>query len=538
MTGQPWWQAAVIYQVYPRSFADSDGDGLGDLPGLTSRLDYLAGTLGADAIWICPFYPSPLVDFGYDVTDFTAVDPAYGTLADFDALIAEAHRRGLRVIIDYIPNHSSDQHPWFRESRSRRDSPRRDWYVWADPAPGGGPPSNWTSEMGGSTWQLDPPTGQYYLHSFHREQPDLNWRCPALREAMLGVLRWWLDRGVDGIRIDVAHLLAKHPGLADNPVRARPQSNPTDRQHPDFDTQLHVNDRMQPEVHEYLAMIRAVLDSCTERTGRERVAMAEIEAMPWPHWSRFFGRNGEGVQLPFNFHLIEADWAPAALAASIEGQEAALPPGAWPNYVLQNHDRPRLASRLGTEQVRTAAMLLLTLRGTPTLYYGEELGLADHPIGPARWLDPLGRDQSRLPMPWTAEPGGGFSARPGAVSWLPPYPDTGRVSVRAQLADPASVLSLYRELIACRRTTPALLAGGYQTVRADGGCLCYLRSDGAQQVLVALNLAPAPATVRLPAPGWMLLDTCGRSGRRVRAEVELPPATGAVIELDRATPGT
>jgi alpha-glucosidase len=521
----------VIYEVYPRSFADASGDGVGDLPGVTSRLDYLANTLGVDAIWVCPFYPSPMVDFGYDVAGFTAVDPVYGTLADFDTLARAAHSRGVRVIIDYIPNHSSDQHPWFTQSRSSKGHPKRDWYVWADPALGGGSPSNWTSEMGGSVWQFDTTTGQYYLHSFHSQQPDLNWRSAALREAMLGVLRFWLGHGADGIRIDVAHMLAKHPNFADNPVRQQPLRNLTDRQHPDYDAQEHLNDRLQPEVHEYLAMMRRVLDDCSRRTGRDRIAMAEVEVLPWKTWSRFFGARDDGVHLPFNFQLIEADWSPAALAASIEGQEAALPAGAWPNYVLQNHDRPRLATRLGSEHVRNAAMLLLTLRGTPTLYYGEELGLADLPVDPGRWLDPLGRDESRAPMPWTVAPGSGFSPANSAASWLPPYPDPGTVSVEAQLGDPRSVLNLYRNLIACRREVPALLAGSYETIHAADGCLCYLRATDTQQVLVALNLAAAPATIKLPRRGRLLLDTSVRRGQSLEAQLDLPAHSGAIVEL-------
>jgi alpha-glucosidase len=523
--GEPWWRTAVIYEVYPRSFADADGDGIGDLRGITSRLAYLAGTLGVDAIWICPFYPSPQIDFGYDISDYTGVDPDYGTLADFDALVAEAHRRGLRVIIDYVPNHSSDQHPWFTASRSSRDDLHRDWYIWADPAAGGGPPSNWTSEAGGSAWQFDDTTGQYYLHSFHRSQPDLNWRSESFRQAMLGVLGWWLEHDADGIRIDVAHLIAKHPGLADNPVRAEPLRNPTDRQHPDYDQQWHLNDRLHADVHDYLAMIRTVLDDSSVRTGRERVAIAELEALDWPVWGQFFGSDGEGVHLPFNFRLIETAWQPQALAAAIEGQEAALPAGAWPNNVLQNHDRPRLATRLGPEHVRVAAMLLLTLRGTPTLYYGEELGLPDLPIDPARWRDALGRDESRAPMPWD-------TCLPSKPGWLSAYPDLAAVSVKAQETDPASVLSLYRALISLRKRNPALLTGDYQTIKADDSCLCYQRSRPDQQLLIALNLGRENYALALPVPGRILLDTACRNDRCAVTELILPPHTGAVLALD------
>jgi alpha-glucosidase len=350
---------------------------------------------------------------------------------------------------------------------------------------------------------------------------------------MLGVLEFWLGHGADGIRIDVAHMLAKHPGFADNPVREQPLRNLTDRQHPDFDRQEHLNDRLQPEVHEYLATIRRVLDDWSARTGRERVAMAEVEVMPWDRWSLFFGRRDDGVHMPFNFQLIEADWSPEALAASIEGQEAALPVWAWPNYVLQNHDRPRLATRVGPRHVRNAAMLLLTLRGTPTLYYGEELGLADRAVGRERWLDPLGRDESRAPMPWTSAPGGGFGPL-GVSSWLPPYADLATVSVEAQLRDRGSVLNLYRSLIALRRSSPALLGGGYETVKAADGCLCYLRSTDEQQVVVALNLGASGAEVELPGPGRLLLDTFGHRGQTPRRRLDLAPYSGAIVELDPA----
>jgi alpha-glucosidase len=523
----PWWHTATIYEIYPRSFADHDGDGIGDLRGITDRLPYLSDTLGIDTIWICPFYPSPLVDFGYDVSDFTAVDPTLGTLDDFDTLIDRAHRRGLRVLIDYIPNHSSDQHPWFLDSRGSRNSSHRDWYVWAAPAPHGGPPSNWASEMGGSTWQYDQPTGQYYLHSFHREQPDLNWRNPRLRAAMLDVLRFWLDRRVDGVRIDVAHMIAKHPQFADNPPRPHPIRNITDRQHADFDTQQHLHDRLHPDLHGYLGDIRRVLDEYTARTGRARIALAEVEVMPWSAWSRFFGANGDGIHLPFNFQLIEAAWVPHELAAGIEAQEAALPPGAWPNYVLQNHDRPRLATRLGAEQVRNAAVLLLTARGTPTLYYGEELGLPDRPLDPARWQDPLGRDESRAPMPWS--PNG------PTTTWIPAYPNLDRVSVAAQLADPSSALNLYRDLLRLRRQHRALQVGAYQTVPdSPTDCLCYLRTTTTEAIYIALNLGPQQRTVTLPGRGRVLLTTDNPPGTTPIRDLHLPPHTGAVIELDQA----
>jgi len=528
-----WWKTAVVYEIYPRSFCDHNGDGIGDLTGIVDHLPYLRHTLGVDAIWICPFYPSPLLDFGYDVSDFTGVDATLGTLDDFDALIRAAHDLGIRVLIDYIPNHSADTHQWFEQARSSRTNAKRDWYIWADPAADGGPPNNWTSEMGGSTWEYDEPSGQYYLHSFHSGQPDLNWRNADLRDAMLDVLRFWLARGVDGVRIDVAHMIAKDPLLADNPVRAQPRRNDTDRQHADYDTQVHVNDRLHPDVHQYLRLIRAVLDEFGARTGRERVAIAEVEVMPWPAWSEFFGADLDGIHLPFNFSLIEAAWTPRELAAAVEAQEAAVPPGAWPNYVLQNHDRPRLATRIGEQHVRNAAVLLLTLRGTPTLYYGEELGLADHPIDRALWRDPLGRDESRAPMPWTAAAKGGF-CRGGVEPWLPAYPDAERVSVEAQLCDPGSVLSLYRDLLALRSRMPVLRLGDYAGVQdAPPDCLCFVRRDATTEVFVALNLGGRPRTVTLPRPGRVLLTTASaRQAAQHERGVTLGPFGGAIVLLD------
>ncbi|WP_028921683.1 alpha-amylase family glycosyl hydrolase [Pseudonocardia acaciae] len=504
-----WWRRAVIYEIYPRSFADGNGDGIGDIRGIIGRLDYLAGTLGVDAIWCGPLYPSPQVDFGYDISDMTDIDPVFGDLADFDELVAAAHARNLRVIIDFVPNHTSDRHPWFVESRSSRDNPKRDWYVWADPKPDGSPPSNWTSEQGGSTWELDEHTGQYYLHSFHRAQPDVNWRNPELRAAMLDVLRFWLDRGVDGFRIDVLHMIAKHPELRDNPVREHPEPNPTDRQHPDYDTQWHVHDRMHPDLHGYIREMRAVLDEYSERTGRERIAIGEIEAMPWDAWVAYLGEELDGVHFTFNFNFIEAGWDAESLRGSIEAQEAALPAGAWPNYVLSNLDRPRLATRNGPDSVRVAAMLLLTLRGTPTLYYGDELGLADIDIPPAQWQDPLGRDQERAPMPWTARDNGGFTG-PGVRPWLPVTAEYLSRSVESQLADEGSVLGLYRRLLAVRRASPALVDGDHEPIdtgAAGKHCLAYLRRHPDQTLAVLLNLGPDETTIELPAPGGVVLSS-------------------------------
>ena len=338
----PWWQGAVIYENHLPTFRDGDGDGVGDLQGLVDSLDYLAEVLRVDAIWVGPFYRSPLLDQGFDISDYYDVEPVFGSLATVDKLLAEAHARGLKVIADYVPNHTSDQHPWFVESRSSRDDPRRGWYVWADPRPDGSAPNNWVSESGGPAWELDAATGQYYLHSHLKEQPDLNWRNPQVRSAMLDVLRFWLDRGVDGVRIDVAHMLMKDPLLRDNPPNPSGEPNPWDIQHPDFTSQLHVNDRLHPDLHDVLREIRGVLDSYDDR-----VAIAEIEALSWEPWAEFFGAELDGIHLPFAFRLIETPWQADTLAAELRELQSALPPAAWPCLALGNHDRPRLATRLG-----------------------------------------------------------------------------------------------------------------------------------------------------------------------------------------------
>ncbi|MGO1050132.1 alpha-amylase family glycosyl hydrolase [Crossiella sp. CA198] len=520
-----WWRDAVIYQVYPRSFADSDGDGIGDLLGLVDKLDYLANTLGVDAIWLCPVYPSPQIDFGYDISDHTAIDPVFGTDADFAELITAAHARGLKLIIDFVPNHTSDQHPWFQESRAGKDNPKRDWYVWADPRPDGTPPSNWTSEQGGSTWEFDQATGQYYLHSFHRTQPDVNWRNPELRAAMLKVLRHWLDRGVDGFRIDVLHLIAKDPAFTDNPPRPLPAPNGTDLQHPDYDTQWHLHDRLHPDLDGYITEIRALLDEYTARTGQERIAIGEVEAMPWTAATRFLGAQLNGVHFTFNFDFLETRWHAKALRAAIGAQEAALPPDAWPNYVLSNHDRPRLPTRLGPEHTRVAALLLLTLRGTPTLYYGEELGLSDLPIPRERWQDPLGRDQVRGPMPWTSTE---------HTTWLPANAHYLANTVESQLADPHSTLTLYCRLLALRRANPALHRGDYQALAGlPEHCLAYLRGTPAHTLAVLLNLGPDPATITLPRPGNALLSTSGTAPDGTRSEFQVPAHAGLIVALTR-----
>jgi alpha-glucosidase len=530
-----WWREAVVYENHLPSLRDGNGDGIGDLHGLIDALDYLAGTLGVDAIWVGPFFRSPLLDQGFDVTDHTEVDPVFGDLQTFERLVDEAHARGVRIIVDYIPNHTSDQHPWFVESRASRESPRRDWYIWADPAPGGGPPNNWTAEVGGSVWEWDEATEQYYLHSHLPQQPDLNWRNPAVREAMLDVLRLWLERGADGVRIDVAHMLMKDPELRDNPPSPAGHANPFELQHPEFFAQLHVNDRAHPDVHEVLAEIRSVLDAFGDR-----VAIGEIEAMEWDAWAQYYGKDDDGVHLPFAFKLIETSWSAPALATTLRDLEAALPEEAWPVLALGNHDRSRLASRIGRAQARVAAMLLLTLRGTPVLLYGDELGMVDQPVPRERQRDLFGlvndggvsHDPARTPMPWSAAPNGGFSPAPEPDLWLPVARDYETVNVEAQLADGESMLSLYRALLALRRASPALRSGGYaQLPTAIDDCLVYARELAGERKLIALNLGDEPRRLPIGEPGGIALSTAlDRRGERVTGEVSLRPAEGVIVQ--------
>ena len=524
-----WWQRGIVYQVYPRSFQDSNGDGVGDLGGIPGRLDYLVA-LGVDAVWLSPVFPSPMVDFGYDVSCYTGIDPVFGTLADFDALVAEAHRRGLKVILDYVPNHSSDQHPWFLESRSGRGSPKRDWYLWHDAAADGGPPNNWLAHFGGRAWTWDEGSGQYYLHLFLPAQPDLNWRNPAVRQAMLDVPRFWLDRGVDGFRVDVMWLMIKDDKLRDNPVNPdwRPGQRPYDQLLPEYTAD-------RPEVHAVVAEMRAVTDAYADR-----LLIGEIY-LPVERLVTYYGQDAPEAHLPFNFQLLLTPWTAAEVARVIVEYEKALPADGWPNWVLGNHDRPRLASRVGMGQAGVAAMLLLTLRGTPTIYYGEEIGMTDVPVPPELVQDPfeknqpglglglgLGRDPVRSPMPWDGSLNGGFTTgRP----WLPLAGDHVTRNVAAQMASPGSLWRLYRALIELRRGRRVLTEGAITDVSAEGDVLRYKRSLDGESVAVALNFSDREAAVDMEA-GTMLLSTSGgRVGDKVVGALVLEGGEGVVVDL-------
>ena len=484
-----WWKAGVIYQIYPRSFMDSDGDGIGDLDGIMRRLDYLT-SLGVDAFWVSPVYPSPMADFGYDLTDYCGIDPVFGTLADFDRLLAAAHDRGLRVLMDFVPSHTSNLHPWFLASRSSREDPKRDWYIWRDARPDGSPPNNWLSEFGGPAWTWDEATGQYYLNIFLPEQPALNWRNPEVREALYGAMRFWFDRGVDGFRVDAVEFMVPDARFCDNP----PNPDWTEAMGP-ARSQLALYTQHQPEVLEIAREMRAIARSYTP----ERLLIGEAYGR-LDQFLAYYGADLGGFHLPFNFQLIGAKWHPRTIAALVERYEAALPKGAWPNWVLGNHDRARVASRVGASQARVAAMLLLTLRGTPTIYQGEELGMENVPIPPDRVIDPweknvpgrgFGRDPVRTPLAWTGDAGAGFTT---GTPWLP-IDARREMSVETQQHEPDSMLSLYRRLLRLRRAEPALALGDYESLSVDDQVYVYARSLEGRRLIVALNFSDRPREV-------------------------------------------
>ncbi|SFJ14758.1 alpha-amylase family glycosyl hydrolase [Bradyrhizobium sp. Gha] len=525
--GDIWWRDGIFYQIYPRSFQDSDGDGVGDLAGIMRRLPYVK-SLGVDAIWLSPIFPSPMADFGYDISDYTGIEPLFGTMADFDALLAAAHDNGLKLILDLVPNHTSDQHPWFAESRGSRDNPKRDWYIWRDPAPDGGAPNNWLSEFGGSAWQFDEATGQYYYHAFLAQQPDLNWRNPQVRAAIYDVMRFWLEKGVDGFRVDVIWHLIKDAEFRDNPpnpryVEGRP---PNERILTQYSTD-------QPEVHDVIAEMRRVTDAYAAR-----VLIGEIY-LPLHRLMAYYGNDLTGAQMPFNFALLSTFWSARSIEKIIEDYEKALPTGAWPNWVLGNHDRPRVASRVGPEQARIAAMLLLTLRGTPTLYYGDEIGMRQLAIAPEDVRDPfeknvpgigVGRDGCRTPMQWDASQFAGFS---DVKPWLPLPEDHVHENVVNLEADTRSILSLYKRLITLRKNSAPLVTGSYHPIAAEGDLLIYRREAEGRALIVVLNLGPEPIAVATSAIGLgseILLSTClDREGERLEGVLDLRGNEGVVV---------
>ena len=490
----PWWERAVFYQIYPRSFADSNRDGIGDLPGIRARLPDLAW-LGIDAVWLSPFYRSPMVDFGYDVSDYCAVDPIFGTMDDFDGLLADAHALGLKVIIDWVPNHSSDRHPWFVDARSSRSSAHRNWYFWRDRRPDGKPPNNWVSafDLTAPTWTLDDESDQWYLHLFEPGQPDLNWDEPDVVAAMHDVLRFWLDRGVDGFRADAIPCIGKDPALADDP-----------------DGRVGIPHCVfidEPVTHERLRSIRALVDSYGDR-----VIVGEIFLFSTDAVATYYGA-GDELHLCFNFPPLFAPWKASAWSKCLERTFRALDPRhAWPTWVLSNHDNPRPRTRYdfgaavggedGAERsarsearARAAAVLLLTLRGTPFLYQGDELGLQDAAVPEDRVVDPGGRDGCRAPIPWDESDDHGWPTDTGSAAWLPFSPDPEARNHATLRRDPSSILHLYRRLLELRRSTPALVVGEQTALELPEGILGFRRTHLDSVCTVLINFTGQPVDV-------------------------------------------
>jgi alpha-glucosidase len=488
----PWWQSAVFYQIYPRSFASSRHEPTGDLGGIDAHLDHLAW-LGIDALWLSPFYPSPMADFGYDVADFCDVDPLFGTLDDFDELLAGCHARGIKLLVDLVPNHSSDQHPWFRAARSSRDDPKRDWYVWRDGDPET-PPNNWQAAFtGGPAWTWDEATGQWYLHLFLPQQPDLNWENPELVEAMHGVMRFWLDRGVDGFRIDVVHGLGKEPGLPDDPPDAAGIPHAT------------LNDT--PRNHEIIRGLRKVADGYPG----DRLLLGEVYLLDTAKVATYYG-DGDELHLAFNFPPLYTPWDGRKWRRQVDKSIDLIDDrGHWATWVLSNHDNVRHRSRYGgsEDRARAALFLLLGLRGSPVLYHGEEIGLEDAVIPPERVVDPGGRDGCRAPIPWTGAPDHGWGV---TDPWLPWPPGADTRNMEAQREDPSSVLYLYQRLLAARKASPALQLGRFAWVPLEGASedvLAWERTHDGERRVVVVNMGAGPAEVGLSGTVVVASDGAG-----------------------------
>lgn len=528
-----WWKHGVIYQIYPRSFFDTNGDGTGDIPGVTAKLDYLMW-LGVDAVWLSPVNTSPMHDFGYDISDYRGIDPLFGTNEDFDVLIREAHRRGIKIVMDLVINHTSHLHPWFIESRSSHGNPKRDWYIWRD-GNRGGPPNNWRAVFGGRSWEWDGATGQYYYHSFLKEQPDLNWRNPALRRAVFGEVRYWLDRGVDGFRLDAVSWYVKDEPLRDNPFCIGPTPRP-------YDMQKHIYDQNRPEVHDVLREFRKVLD---EYDGR--MAVGETYASPPgdPEQSaRYLGGGEDELHLAFDFSLLFSKYGAARFREALSRWYAALPDKGWPCLVMGNHDRPRMMSRWcrgrhGMMKARVLAALLLTARGTPFLYYGDEIGMTDGKIRRRQMLDPVGkkywpfhpgRDPERTPMQWSDDLNAGFSP---AEPWLPVTDNYREVNVEAQTRDPGSLLNFYRALISLRKQRPALRSGSFRLAGDNPDVLAFLREEGGERIFVAINFSGGSREI---AAGGLslkkaLLSSHAVTGAAGGNRIRLRPYQALVLEV-------
>jgi alpha-glucosidase len=540
--GDAWWKHAVIYEVYPRSFQDTNGDGIGDIKGITERLSYLKG-LGIDAIWITPMYPSPQVDFGYDIADYEAIDPQYGSMGDFDALMKAAKQQGIRVIMDMVMNHTSDQHPWFLESRSSKTNPKRDWYIWRD-GKNGGPPNNWQSWFGHSAWTLDPKTGQYYYHYFYVQQPDLNWRNPEVRKAMYDTMRFWLDKGVAGFRIDAISRLFEDPSLHDDPIQ------PGTNAFGDPNIEHKYTDNL-PEVHDVLKEMRKVVDSYPGNP----VLLSEADEPNIQELSKMYGAHSDEVQLPMDFQIADVNSLNATTFRRLFDDVENNPAHGWPEYFFSNHDQPRQWDRYGDgkhndEIAKVMAALELLPRATPQMYYGEEIGMrttdptrvedVKDPEGRTGWPKNKGRDGERTPMQWTAaRPNAGFTT-PAAKPWLPVPPSSVDYNVAVESKEPDSILNFYKQLLTLRRTEPALVSGGYVTINPDDqNVFSFLRHylGNGRSVLVALNMSDKPQMVTYDLTtqgvtggvGLMLLNSYGYESKTIRLDHMTIPAFGVAV---------
>ena len=514
-----WWRSAVVYQIYPRSFCDASGDGVGDLAGISRHLDHLAW-LGVDALWLSPVYPSPMADFGYDVADYCDVDPLFGSLEEMDALVSAAHEAGLRVILDWVPNHSSDRHPWFASSRSSPSSPQRDWYIWRDSGPSGGPPNNWRAAFPGvhgtafpPAWTYDGGSGQWYLHLFLAEQPDLNWANPEVQAAMADTLRFWLDRGVDGFRMDVIHDIGKDPSLPDLAPDLAP-----------IPACALMDD---PSCHPLVRGIRAAVKDASP----DAVIIGEIVLPTVGQVASYYGTaDAPELDLGFNFHPLHARWDAAVWREQIELVMSQVAPAGWPTWALGNHDNRRQRTRYGSEpRARAAAVLLLTQMGTPFLYAGEELGLEDAVVPADRLVDPGGRDGCRAPIPWTPEPNHGWACDP----WLPWPPEAaaGR-DMQSMQADDQSTLNLYRRLLTARRASPALTGGGFEWLPSGDAekVLVYRRATDDDKRVVAVNFAAEDAEVPLPEGSWEVEVSTRRRDIAARGSISLSGDEALVLQ--------
>jgi alpha-glucosidase len=495
-----WWRDGIIYQIYPRSFADSNNDGIGDLPGIIGKLDYLS-EFGIDAIWLSPIYPSPDVDFGYDVADYTAIDPKFGTMADFEQLVKEARQRDIHIILDLVLNHTSDQHTWFIESTKSKDNPYHDWYLWKDPKPNGNPPNNWQAIFGGSGWVYDPDLNQYYFHMFYEEQPDVNWRNPKVREAMLDVFRFWLNKGVDGFRLDVFNTYFKDPAFRDNPRKLGIRG---------FDRQKHIFDHSQPEMYPLIQEIRDIVDGYGETYVVGETFLADPKQT-----ASYCG--DQKLHAAFNFDFAGNPWSPRRFLNSATKWYDALAKDAWPNNFLSNHDMTRAAKRYSPneddQRAKVAMAMLLTLKGTPFIYYGEEIGLRDIPIrkkadvkdriGKTFWPIHKGRDGCRAPMQWNNDTNAGFSRR---KPWLPVHENYMFRNVEAQESNPDSLYNFTKKIIKLRKATPALQHGDFEPVdQLPRQVLAFERILGDEHILVLLNFKNQDLEFSLEQGSWQSL---------------------------------